>query len=99
METALKHSLLLTHGTIYGDIPAVLPWVDYTAKSASLDQMADQVEWRNGLYYADPVATALHGAMTNNAPIDVYSWAVTGHAGETGLEWWQQCMTLFMRHI
>lgn len=90
--------LLLLHGTIYGHLGASLPWADFSAKSASLDKMADQTEWRSGLFPTELAAGALDGAMTDNAPIDVVSWSASGSIGETGLELWRQCMTVLMRH-
>lgn len=99
METELKHSLLLTHGTIYGYVADSLPYVDYTGKSTSVVKFADQAEWRAALYPVIPASPVLDGSMTNNAPIDFHHWTMAGYVGESGLEWWQQCMTLFMRHI
>lgn len=99
METALKHSLLLTHGTTYGYIPTVLQGKDCTDRFPALYRMADQVEWRSGLYPSEVASSCFVGSMTDNAPIDFHSWSVIGNIGETGMEWWQQCMTLFMRHI
>lgn len=48
---------------------------------------------------AEPLTPAA-GPLTGNNPVDVVSRAGTGHLAPDGyLEWWQQCMTLFMRHI
>ena len=100
MESDLKQSLLLTHGTIYGYVAASLPWRDYdNGRSPSVFKRADQVEWRNTLYPATMHPQVPVGPMTDNATIDFHHWNMAGHIGESGLEWWQQCMTLFMRHI
>ena len=95
-----KSAYLLLHGTIYGDIATALPWKDMPGKSASVCTRADQVAWRNNLFSKAAMPTLPVGTMTNNAPIDVISWnAGPGMAVVDGVEWWQQCMTLFMRHI
>lgn len=98
METALKQSLLLTHGTIYGAIAPALSWHDCPGKPSGFAFMADQVAWRSGLYYSQLSLPELMGPVTDNAPIDVIQWTTVGHKGESGMEWWQQCVTLLMRH-
>lgn len=99
MDEAIKHSLLITHGTIYGDIPVILPVKQYEYTSASVVKLSGQVEWRNGLFrFADCLASPV-GTMTDNSTIDFHHWSMVGGLGESGLEQWQQCMTLFMRHI
>lgn len=59
------------------------------------------VPWRAGLFTAvAPLDTAIGGPLTHNEPIDVISWtAGPGEIKVTGLEIWQQCLTLFMRHV
>lgn len=50
-------------------------------------------------YLADPVDW-LKGSLTDTGPIDVVHWAGVGRYPSDGyLAWWEQCMTLFMRHI
>ena len=99
METTQKQSLLLTHGTIYGYTADSLPFHVYDALSKSVVKRADQVEWHSTLYPELQIADVLDGMLTNTAPIDFYHWNIAGDVGESGLELWQQCMTLFMRHI
>lgn len=99
METELKQSLLLTHGTIYGYAAPQLPWQRRSDFSPSLDAMSDQVTWRSGLYPALQPEVYDFGEVTDNATIDFYSWNHDGDIVRTGHEWWEQCMTLFMRHI
>jgi len=91
--------LLLLHGTIYGDIAQVLPVVQFTGRSSNFDAQVDQDEWREDLFGAYLPEAAISGTMTYNEPIDFIHWTMDGHIGETGMEWWQQCMTLLMRHI
>lgn len=95
-----KSAYLLLHGTIYGEIAEPLQWKDYTGKSASVCTRTSQVDWRSNLFSKAAPPVMPLGTMTDNAPIDVVSWGGNvGHIGPTGLEWWQQCMTLFMRHV
>ena len=95
-----KAGLLLIHGTVYGTIAEALPWRDMDNKSVSVCKLTSQVDWRNNLYpNAQPASCLQSPLLTDNAPIDVISWNLTGYTGESGLEWWQQCMSLFLRHI
>jgi len=59
------------------------------------------IPWRQDIYSAwPPQDNLVFGPLTNNAPIDVISWiAGPGEIKITGMEIWQQCMTLFMRHV
>lgn len=99
-EELFKQSLLLTHGTIYGTVGGpVGPWVDFASLSASFNKQAGVSAWMDALFYKGDPEVDLTGALTDNLPIDVVSWQNTGRLDHTGLEWWQQCMTLFMRHI
>lgn len=97
METELKHSLLLTHGTIYGYSAESAPWTAFAG--SNVVRRTGPVEWRADLYTHENHKDMPVGMMTDNTPIDFISWSVVGHVSESGLEWWQQCMTLFMRHI
>lgn len=100
METALKQSLLLTHGTIYGDIAEYLPFIDCIPDvNPTAVRSASVTEWRAGQMQPESRQEILMGTMTDNAPIDFHHWTMVGGIGESGLEWWQQCMTLFMRHV
>ena len=95
-----KAGLLLIHGTVYGTIADALPWRDMDGKSPNVCKVTSTEEWRAALFLNAAPATCLQSPdLINNAPIDVVSWSITGYTGESGLEWWQQCMTLFLRHI
>jgi hypothetical protein len=99
-ELELKNSLVLIHQTIYGDIPVEVPYSVTTAITSSIEN-SWLVNYRQDLYYKSPALSSnIFGPMTNNMPIDTVHWyAGPGHVPETGMEIWEQCMTLFMRHI
>lgn len=101
METALKQSLLLTHGTVYGQMPEYIqPYVfpDRTSSKKNAELVPYQRDW---FYLHQGSTSHLIGTKTHDSsPIDILSWyAGQGETGETGMEIWQQCLTLFMRHI
>jgi len=96
----LKHSLLLTHGTVYGQAPGDAGYYVFPDITTSIEN-SWATPWRTNIPYA--VVAANHnmvGTITHNEPIDVISWnAGNGRVSPTGLEIWEQCMTLFMRHV
>jgi len=94
-----NHDLLLLHGTIYGYAQPVLPVIQFNGRSSSYDAINDPVDWRGGLFGKYYPIDDFYGGMTFNEPVDFIHWPIDGRLGETGLEWWQQCMSLFMRHI
>jgi len=98
----IKHSLLLIHGTIYGCLPEPHPEMLYVwpGRSNSLVR-AEATPWRASVPYTCLAADHdVVGTITHNEPIDVVSWyAGPGEIKITGMEIWEQCMTLFMRHI
>ena len=101
MSDIIKRSLLLTHGTIYGTATPDTLFKGYEGVTTSITN-GWTVPWRTNLYL-NTVITAGNfrvGPMTKNEPIDVIHWAAgPGKIHPSGLEWWQQCLTLFMRHI
>lgn len=94
----LKKSLLITHGTVYGEIPADPGHIDYAGISSSISD-SWELPWRQELYHVQAPDQLPFGPLTDNAPIDVVSWPGTGELSPSGMEIWQQCLTLFMRHI
>jgi hypothetical protein len=98
----MKRSLLILQGIVYGDL--TMPYPDLLKIMDNLPGgivAAASVPWRNDTpYLAAPANFNLYGPMTDHAPIDMISWAAgPGVIGPTGMEIWEQCMTLFMRHI
>lgn len=96
----MRADLLLLHGTIYGylgetDGNYVFP--DLPSGFVN----AEVVPWRDNIPFVTGPNTDMYGPITaDNIPIDVVSWpAGTGVVGPNGLDIWQQCLTLFMRHI
>ncbi len=99
-ELELKNSLLLIHQTIYGELIGEGTYFVPSLLSSSIEN-SWLVNYRQDWFYkAAPASYSLFGPMTDNMPISVTHWyAGPGHVPETGLEIWEQCMTLFMRHI
>lgn len=83
-----------------GIILPSIPWAEYSGLSSTV--VAGVAPQPNDSDYPYMVAPegCVHGPMTDNGPIDVVSWEGSGVMAPDGyLEWWQQCLTLFMRHI
>lgn len=98
METLLKHSLLLTHGTVYGQIDP-LGWFDLRPKSTNIDQWDDPgYDWKQGLFDLRTMAATATGAMTENAPVDLVSWSVAGSLEVSPMVQWRGCLKL-LRHV
>lgn len=94
----LKHSLLLTHGTVYGQIDP-LPRHDLSPKSINIDQWNDpDYDWRDGLFEVRSMAATDTGAMTDNTPVDVIHWSGTGVHALSPMAPWRNCIKL-LRHI
>ena len=96
METALKQSLLLTHGTVYGVMLPVAPWVD----CQNMDRWGSTTPWITTVPYvaAGPLENMV-GSLTDNSPIDLISWtAGPGQLCPDPMEWWRSCTHLMM-HI
>lgn len=99
VDIKLEHSLLLTHGTIYGEVAADAPFKEFDGISASIVS-GWAVPWRQDHYVVIVADPFLVGPLAEVVPIDVVSWnAGPGAVKESGMEIWQQCLTLFMRHI
>jgi len=100
-DDLLKHSLLLIHGTVYGqyqpDIDGYYVFPDITTSIEN----SWATPWRINIPYVGVAANHnMVGTITHNEPIDVISWnAGNGRVSPTGLEIWEQCMTLLMRHV
>lgn len=95
----LKHSLLLTHGTVYGQIDP-LAVLDLSPKSVNIDQWHNPAySWLPGLLeirtMALPTST---GTMTNNAPVDLVHWTEAGGLELSPMVQWRTCLKL-LRHI
>lgn len=94
----LKHSLLLTHGTVYGQIDALSVHA-LSPKSVNIDQWNDPAyDWKRGLFERLIMSSTESGTATDNAPIDFIHWATTGTASLSPMEPWRNC-TKLLRHI
>ncbi|WP_310601433.1 hypothetical protein [Desulfobulbus sp.] len=91
-----KNELLLLHGTIYGQIPAQVPWYDCPFKTSNIDQYGKPTDIP---YLLTELRSCITGDLANNTPIDVVHWNAAGVTKWSGMEWWEGCMTLFMRHV
>lgn len=98
MSILLKHSLLLTHGTVYGQRQSLAP-VDLADKSINIDQWNNPAyDWKVGLFERRSMAATGTGTITDNAPVDLISWSTTGSAALSPMAPWRNCMKL-LRHI
>jgi hypothetical protein len=93
-----KHALLLLHGTVYGTLRDSPPVKDYEGITASIGN-SYATPWRQDLLAGFLPPDTRLGPMIDNSPIDVISWSAIGDQGESGMEIWNKCLTLFMRHI
>lgn len=97
-EVLLKQSLLLTHGTVYGQIDP-LAALALSPKSTNIDQWDNpDYNWRVGLFEIRTMAPASTGTMTDNAPVDLVHWGATGHLALSPMAHWRTCMKV-LRHI
>jgi hypothetical protein len=97
METALKQSLLLTHGTVYGHAMPAVP-VGFTGMSASIERHnVAGFNWDADVPYLATYTANPLGTMTDNSPIDIISWTVTGSPAVDLLAPWRQCAVLLTR--
>lgn len=97
-EELLKQSLLLTHGTIYGNMPPAEPWIDFSGKSANIDQWGSPVFWLADVPYVAAPTLSVVGPLTENSPIDVVHWnAGLGAEPPSALFPYQQNLTLLTR--
>lgn len=95
----LKHSLLLTHGTIYGQLDPLVP-VALADKSINIDQWNNpDYDWKAGLFELRamdlPTGT---GTMTDRAPVDLIHWNVFGAAALSPMTPWRNCLKM-LTHI
>lgn len=98
MSILLKQSLLLTHGTVYGQIDPLLVHA-LSPKSVNIDQWNDSAyDWKVGLFERRIMAPTDTGTMTNNAPVDFIHWSTTGTAALSPMVPWRNC-TKLLRHI
>lgn len=94
----LKHSLLLTHGTVYGQIDPLAVF-EFSPKSVNIDQWHNPAyDWKVGLFELRTMATTSTGTMTNNAPVDLVHWTGAGGFGRSPMVQWRTCLKL-LRHI
>ena len=97
-EVLLKQSLLLTHGTVYGQIDP-LAVLSLSPKSVNIDQWNNpDYDWRVGLFEIRTMADSDTGSMTNNAPVDLVHWSAAGSLALSPMVPWRTCMKV-LRHI
>jgi len=95
----LKHSLLLTHGTVYGQIDP-LAVLDLSPKTANIDQWHNPAySWLPGLLeIRTMILPTSTGIMTDNAPVDLVHWTEAGGFGLSPMVQWNNCSKLLV-HI
>lgn len=95
----LKQSFLLTHNTIYGFAPEPTLIKSFDDISSSFPN-GWAVPWRLNVPSNQNPQVVECGDYTEVVPIDVVHWELYGaKEGRSGLEIWENCLTLFMRHI
>lgn len=98
MSTLLKHSLLLIHGTVYGQIDPLAVHA-LSAKSVNVDQWNNPAyDWKVGLFERRTMALTETGTMTDNSPVDFIHWSSTGSHALSPMAPWRGCMKM-LRHI
>jgi hypothetical protein len=95
----LKHSLLLTHGTIYGQLDPLVP-VALADKSINIDQWNNpDYDWKAGLFEVRLLdLPTITGTMTDRAPVDLIHWNVAGAAALSPMTPWRNCLKM-LTHI
>jgi len=97
-ELLLKRSLLLLHGTVYGQVDPLAP-VSLADKSINIDQWNNpSYDWKVGLFEVRAMAATNTGAMTDNAPVDLIHWNVAGVAALSPMTQWRNCLKM-LTHI
>ena len=98
MSILLKQSLLLTHGTIYGQALSLAP-VDLANKSVNIDQWNNpSYDRKVGLFERRTMADTNTGTTSDNAPIDFIHWTTAGNHALSPMAPWRNC-TKLLRHI
>lgn len=100
LETALKHSLLIIHGTVYGTSPSMPGWKGFDLFPSAHLAKEKSVCRPVFAFPADIIPVPSCGPLTDNTPIDMLPWSVTGGGQPVNiLAPWQQCLTLYTRSI
>jgi hypothetical protein len=94
----LKQGLLLVHGTIYGAMVDALPVVQFSDLTNSIDRHNYiGFDWYADYFSKTVSSSDPYGSMTDNNPVDVEHWNVTGAVLPSGIEPWQECLVLLRR--
>jgi hypothetical protein len=96
----LKHSLLITHGTIYGIIAGELPYHIFPDITDNITVIGNAVEPGDGdfPFMVGPVLPLVSDSITHNEPIDIiHGNAGPGVVSPSALFPWEQCAALLVR--
>lgn len=74
-----------------------LLWVDYTDKTANIDQWGTSAFWLADIPYAAAPVESHSGPITDNSPVDVVTDVLSGIAPYDLLTPWRRCMILLTR--
>lgn len=97
-EELLKQSFLITHGTIYGELPPSVDWVAASSITSTILGCCSSLStWRSGLNSKYDAGFLGNGPMTNVVPIEVIHWNGNANAPYDTLTPWEQCVTLLSR--
>jgi hypothetical protein len=99
-ETLLKHSLLITHGTIYGEV--FLETVHHTPPDITDNILTIWNAAKPGNvdfpFIQGAVTPTMSSSITHNEPVDIVHWdAGPGSASSSGMFPWEQCAVLLVR--
>lgn len=98
MSLLLKHALLLTHGTVYGQIDPLAAHALFP-KSVNIDQWINpSYDWKVGLFERRTMADTNTGTKSDNTPIDFIHWTTAGNHALSPMAPWRNC-TKLLRHI
>lgn len=86
--------LLLIHGTVYGTLHEDTSGIDFVGISSSIDLHGGSiVGWQEDVFgiggFLQPLAV---GEKTDNTPIDVVHWGISGVAPQDSRAWWGRCL-------
>jgi len=96
---SLKQSLLLIHGTVYGQESLPLPVVQLSGLTNSIERHNYAgFDWDVSVPYVEEYdSSMLSDSLINNEPIDVIHWGAAASEVTDLLAFWRTCSTLLVR--
>lgn len=76
---------------------SVSTFVDFAAKTINIDQWGDDhIDMSDWVGTVHPYIPSMHGAVTDNSPVDMITWPASGTLAPSGMEHWQSCLNLMV---